>query len=81
MIFPVRRCGLDRQQKKIPLSEKKKKNVSQRRGDAKKIPLCNFANLRLCVNLLISKNQSEIPSRSLSSNQDNSSFSNSPSMA
>jgi len=33
--LPVRRGGLDRQ---------------QRRGAAKKIPLCGFASLRLCVN-------------------------------
>ncbi len=41
----------------------------------------SFASLRLCVNLLFLKNQSEIPSSSLNSNQDNSSSSNSPSMA
>jgi hypothetical protein len=45
----------DRQQRKCPFA-RRKKNISQRRGDAKiKTPLCAFPTLRLCVNLLFIK--------------------------
>jgi hypothetical protein len=71
----------------LRLCVKKKKNLSQRRGDAKiKTPLrpaYRRQALLLCAfarTYFFSKNQSEIPSSSLSSNQDNSSSSNSPSI-
>ena len=50
MILPVRRGGLDRQQKKYPFARRKKKNVSQRMGAAKiKPPLCGLPTAgRLC---------------------------------
>ena len=131
MILPVRRGGLDRQQKKYPFARRKKR-MSRKEGESprkKEIPLrlCSSAPLReeksaaadpkCCgtgskentpfarrkkisrkegesprkkeIPLRLSyfaplreeKNQSAIPSSSLSSNQDNSSSSNSPSMA
>ena len=49
MILPVRRGGLDRQQRKYPVAQRKK--ITRKEEKTQRLrPLCGFASRRLCVN-------------------------------
>jgi hypothetical protein len=50
MILPVRRGGLDRQQRKYPFARRKKYLAKKGSRQGRKKSLCAFPTLRLCVN-------------------------------